>query len=178
MMDTWWVGRHKVGTFDFFCATQMLVMLESSGPAAISCLISTTNCFPTSTFILCLEFSLKQTQGLLEINRYRKTTPSYYSWQRVNNHCFDKPPILPRTLKGIGTVQPLSEWSVCCRTMVEWEREAEREKTSKSSRATKRQTAGRPVKSLSYFSRLINHCSGFLCVCHFTWSTLTHGNFS
>lgn len=94
------------------------------------------------------------------INRFRKTTPSYYSWQSVNNHCFDKPPILPRTLKGIGTVQPLSEWSVCCCTMVEGEREAERErggKPSMSSRATARQTASHPVKSLSCFSRLINH---------------------
>lgn len=62
---------------------------------------------------------VKQVQGLLVINRFRKTTPSYYSWQSVNNHCLDKPPILPRTLKGIGTVQPLSEWSVCCHTMVE-----------------------------------------------------------
>lgn len=58
---------------------------------------------------------VKQVQGLLVINRFRKTTPSYYSWQSVNNHCFDK----PRTLEGIGTVQPLSEWSVCCRTTVE-----------------------------------------------------------
>lgn len=62
---------------------------------------------------------IKQVQRLLVINRFRKTTPSYYSWQSVNNHYFDKPPILPRTLKGIGTVQPLSEWSVCCLTMVE-----------------------------------------------------------
>lgn len=65
---------------------------------------------------------VRQVQGLLVINRFRKKKkippPSYYSWQSVNNHCFDKPPILPRTLEGIGTVQPLSE-SVCCRTMVE-----------------------------------------------------------
>ncbi|TNN84032.1 hypothetical protein EYF80_005638 [Liparis tanakae] len=57
--------------------------------------------------------------------------------QSVNNHCFDEPPILPRTLEGIGTVQPLSEWSVCCRTMVE------RESESMRSRAAERQTAGR-----------------------------------
>lgn len=55
------------------------------------------------------------------INLFRKATLSHYSWQRVNNYSFEK----PCTLKGIGTVHPLSEWSICCYTMAEEEKRRE-----------------------------------------------------
>lgn len=62
------------------------------------------------------QYFFQTSEGWLVINPFRKMTPSYYSWQGLNNRCFGE----PRTLEGIGTVQPLSGWSVCCYTMAEW----------------------------------------------------------
>lgn len=98
-----------------------------------------------------LQYFFQTSEGWLVINPFRKMTPSYYSWQGLNNRCFGE----PRTLEGIGTVQPLSGWSVCCYTMAEW---GEGGREQQHSSAAERQTAGSHVKSFSCFGRLINHC--------------------